>query len=109
LLHRALELRASAGKGTHARLLREHAINALPSQITLEITGVTGEFVQIDDCIMAGDRIVPGNFLKIRNTIDDPMSENRIAFVKQMEPISLVNAADLIVEMRGFKEWISDL
>ena len=80
----------------------EHAINALPRQITLEITSVAGELLQIDNRIMAGDRVVPGNFLKIRDTIDDPMSENRIAFVKQMKPILLIDAPDLVVEMRGF-------
>src|SRR6476661_2596531 len=109
LLHRALVLRASAGKGTHTRPLCEHAINVLPRQITLEITGVTGELVQIDNGIMAGDRVVPGNFLEIRNTIDDPMSENRIALVKQMKPILLINPADFVVEMRGFEERVGDL
>ena len=70
---------------------------------------MTGQFLQIDNRIMAGDRVVPGNFLKIRNTIDDPMSENRIAFVKQMKPILLIDASDLVVEMRGFEERIGDL
>ena len=37
------------------------------------------------------------------------MSENRIAFVKQMKPILLVNAADLVAEMCGFKERVGDL
>jgi len=58
---------------------------------------------------LAGDPVVPGNFLKIRNTIDDPMSENRIAFVKEMEPILLIDAANLVIEMRGFEERIGDL
>src|SRR4029077_9538470 len=97
LFHRFLELRASAGQSADARSLCEHAINALPRQITLEITSVTGEFLQIDNRIMAGDRVAPQNFLKIRNTIDDPMSENRIALVKQMKPILLIDAPDLVV------------
>src|SRR4051812_47778940 len=58
---------------------------------------------------MAGDWVVPGNFLEIRNTIDDPMSENRIALIKQMEPILLIDAPDLVVEMRGFEERIGYL
>jgi len=109
LLHCLLKLRAAAGQSAHARSLSKHAINPLPRQITLEITGVTGQLLQIDNRIMAGDPIVPRNFFKIRNTIDDPMSKNRIAFVKQMKPISLINAADLVVEMRGFEERICDL
>ena len=65
---------------------------------------MAGQPVQIDNRIMAGASIVPGNFLKIWNTIDDPMSENRIAFVKQMEPVFLIDPADLVVEMGGFKK-----
>jgi hypothetical protein len=108
-LYRALKSRASAGQSTHARWLREHAINALPSQLTLEITGVTGELVQIDNRIMAGDAVVPRNFFKIRDAIHDPMSKNRIAFVKQMKPILLIDAPDLVVEMRGFEERVGNL
>ena len=37
------------------------------------------------------------------------MSENRIAFVKQMEPIFLIDAPDLVIEMRGFEERVGDL
>ena len=58
---------------------------------------------------MAGYRVVPGNFFKVRNTIEDPMSENWIAFVKQIKSILLIDACDLVVEMRGFKERIGDL
>ena len=43
-------------QSAHARPLREHAINALPRQVALEITSVTGELLQIDNRIMAGDR-----------------------------------------------------
>src|SRR5215813_13759037 len=49
LLYRAPELRASAGQSAHTGSLPEHAINALPCQITLDITGVTREPFQIDN------------------------------------------------------------
>ena len=52
-----VEVRGDLGTH-HTRPLREDAINVLPRQITLEITGVIGELIQIDNGIMAGDRVI---------------------------------------------------
>jgi hypothetical protein len=109
-LHCLLELRAAAGQSAHARSLSQARDKRVAtSNHAGDNRRDPGNFSKSTSASWPGDPIVPRNFLKIRNTIDDPMSENRIAFVKQMKPISLINAADLVVEMRGFEERICDL